>query len=813
MKIRARKLTAAQVRRKTDPKVLRCSSSAELEGLTHFIGQERAVKSIDFGLAVKSTGYNVFIVGPQGSGRTSYALKSVREKAARLPAPNDWIYVNNFDEPATPSAIDLPAGQAKKAEEDFDKLIEELKSVISGAFEKSSYEDAKAQEISSFQDQISKMMNHVREEAEKDGFLVKRTPQGFVNIPLKTVKNGKGKKEFKELQTDEFEALPRKEQKRLKSVSDALTSKTLEVLRQIREKERALKAKLSDMEAEICRTAIGPYLDEIREKYGQTKKFAQWIDSLERQIVANYALFIAAARDESGEVDFTPYRINVFVGNDPKGGAPAVWETNPTFYNIAGKMEYESRQGYYYTDFTRIVSGALHRANGGYLILDAEELLRNFMSYDLLKRVLRSGLLTVENLSDQYSVMPITTPRPEAIPIKTKVILVGSYYIYYLLREYDPDFPKFFKTVAEFDCEMPRTPENEWDMARFVKTTAEQDGCLPFNKKALAELIEWASRLADDQNKLSTQFNRLKEYVVESSAWALSEGAKSVDRRHVLRAIQEKRYRSSQTEEKIRAAFAEDIIRIDTDGAVVGQINGLAVVSFAEVSFGHPARITANTFMGQEGVINIEREILMAGPIHNKGLLTLSSYLGRVYAQDMPLTLSARLSFEQNYGGIDGDSASSTELYCLLSSLADVPIAQNIAVTGSVDQFGNIQPIGGVNEKIEGFFSYCLARGLTGSQGVLIPWQNERHLMLNHDVVEAIRRKQFHIWSVKTIDEGIELLTGRPAGKRRADGTYPEDSIHGRAMAKLKRWIEKSAALSRGQKGNAPSALSRERKQ
>lgn len=813
MKIKARKLTAAQVRRKTDPKVLRCSSSAELEELTHFIGQERAVKSIDFGLSVKSTGYNIFIVGPQGSGRTSYALKSVREKAAQMPAPCDWIYVNNFDEPPAPLAINLPAGQAKKAEEDFNKLIEELKSVISGVFEKSSYEDAKAQEISAFQEQISKMMGHVREEAEKDGFLVKRTPQGFVNIPLKAVKNGKGKKELKELQTDEFEALPRKEQKRLKNVSDMLTSKTLEVLRQIREKERALKAKLADMEAGICRTAIKPYMDEIREKYGQTEKFARWIDSLERQIVANHALFIAAARDENSDVDFTPYKINVFVSNDPNGGAPAVWETNPTFYNIAGKMEYESRQGYYYTDFTRIVSGALHRANGGYLLLDAGELLRNFMSYDLLKRVLRSGVLTVENLSDQYGVMPITTPRPEAIPIKTKVILVGSYDIYYLLREYDHDFPKFFKIVSEFDYEMPRTPENEWDMARFIKTAAEQEGCLPFNKKALAEMIDLSSRLASSQNKLSTQFNSLKEYVVESSAWAQSEGAKTVDRKHVLQAIQEKRCRSSQTEEKIRAAFAENIIRIDTDGAVVGQINGLAVVSFAEVFFGHPTRITANTFMGQEGIINIEREISMAGPIHNKGLLTLSSYLGRVYAQDMPLTLSARLSFEQNYGGIDGDSASSTELYCLLSSLANVPVAQNIAVTGSVDQFGNIQPIGGVNEKIEGFFSYCLEHGLTGSQGVMIPWQNEQHLMLNHEVVEAIRRKKFHIWSVKTIDEGIELLTGIPAGKRRSDGTYPDDSVHGRAMAKLKRWIEKSAALNRARKKKAPAAAPRRLKQ
>ncbi len=803
MKLKAHKLTASQVRRKTSPSTLNFASSSDLEELTHFIGQERAVQSIGFGLSVESSGYNIFVVGDQGSGRTSYALKSAREKAARMPSPDDWVYVCNFESPSTPLAIALPAGCAKEAESDFAKLIAELKSVISAAFEKSSYEEAKSQEIGAFQDVITKMMNTVREAAEKDGFHVKRTPQGFVNIPLKAVKTDDGKEEMKELETEEYEALPEKEQKRLKSVSDAITSKTIEILRQIREEERALKSRLGDMESDICRTAIKPYIDEIRSKYAKSEKFTNWIDSLERQIVDNYTMFIAS-RDDSGEADFSPYKINVLVTHDPKGGAPVVLETNPTYYNIAGKMEYESRQGYYYTDFTRIVGGALHRANGGFLVLDAEEVLRNFMTYDLLKRALRSGFLTVENLSDQFSVMPVAAPRPEAIPLKTKVILVGSHFIYYLLREYDPEFSKLFKLVAEFDYEMPRTPENELDLARFIKTCAVREGALPFSKNAMAALIEWSSRLADDQNKLSTGFNRLREYIIEASAWARQDGAKRVDVRHVLKAIQEKRYRSGMTEEKIRAAFAENVIRIDTEGSAVGQINGLAVVSFADVSFGHPSRITANTFMGQEGVINIERETSMAGPIHNKGLLTLSSYLGRVYAQEAPLTLSARLAFEQNYGGIDGDSASSTELYCLLSSLAEVPIAQNIAVTGSVDQFGNVQPIGGVNEKIEGFFSYCSQRGLTGEQGVMIPWQNEQHLMLSHDVVEAVRKKKFHIWSVKTVDEGIELLTGVPAGKRGASGNYPPDTIHGKVMAKLRSWIEISSALAQGKIDRGP---------
>lgn len=803
MGLKAIRLTAAQVRRKTDPRVLRCATTRDLKQLDSFIGQPRAEKAVDFGLSVPGAGYNVFIVGPRGSGRTSYALASVRERAARQKAPDDWIYVNNFDDPAAPLAISLPAGQARAAESAFANLVEELKNAIAAAFEKSSYEDAKSREIGAFQDEIARMMDAVRAEAEKENFLVKRTPQGFVNIPLKTVSADDGKEEKKELQTEEFDALPAEEQKHLKSVSDAITLKTLDALRQIREKERVLKDKISEMDAKICRKAIKPCIDRVREKFGTSAKMAAWIDAFENNVVNNFSGFLAAARDENAEFDFTPYRIGVLVSNDPAHGAPVVWETNPTYYNLAGKMEYESRQGYYFTDFTHITGGALHRANGGYLVLDAEELLRSFMSYDLVKRVLRTGCLPVENLSDQLSAMPAAAPRPEPVPINVKLVLIGGYDVYDLLKEHDGEFAKFFKTVAEFDTEMPRTPDNEREMARFIKTAAERENCLPFTKGALAELIEHAARMAGDQEQLSTQFNALREYVVEASVWARRAGAKSVDRAHVLEAIREKRFRTGMVEEKLRRDFAEGILRIDTEGAVVGQINGLAVAGFDGEPFGHPTRITANTFMGQEGVVNIERETSMAGPIHNKGLLTLVSYLGRVYAQEMPLSLSARVAFEQNYGGIDGDSASSTELYCLLSSLSGVPIKQNIAVTGSVDQFGNIQPIGGVNEKIEGFFAYCRERGLTGDQGVMIPYQNAKHLMLSHEVTEAVRRNKFHVWTVKDIDEGIELLTGAEAGTRGEDGTYPENSIHGRAMKKLKQWVEMSTELTR-EKNESP---------
>ena len=804
-------LTVAQVRRGTNLRSLHCKTSDDLEVLNDFIGQERAVRSINFGLNVENKGYGIFVVGENGSGRTSYALKSVTEKAAQMPAPNDWVYVNNFDRPSMPLAIAMPAGSAKTCADDCAKLMEDLKSAISHAFDNREFDDVKSQKLSDFQDVVAQELKQVEESAKEKGFLVKRTAQGFVNIPIGSEEENAlesdetaaadGNTELNEdaaleLAEEKFKNLSDEEKKRLKAISDEISIHTIEALRTIREKERLLKDELDKLGERICSEAIGPYIGAFRKKYEAVPKFASWVDSLARNIVVNRSMFVVNERPEENEVDFTSYKINPLVCNDPSKGAPVVREVNPSYYNISGKMEYESRQGYYYTDFTKIVAGALHRANGGYLIVNAEDLLRNPMSYDILKRVLRFGTLSVENLSDQMGALPVEAPRPENIPIDMKVVLIGSYDIYYALQEYDPEFSKFFKAVAEFDTDMPRTPHNEMLLARFLKTVAVRENLPAFTKKALAEIIEIAARLAGDQNKLSVQFNRLQEYVIEAASWAKVENAPIVDYKHVIKAINEKRYRSALMEEKIHESYATKVTRIDTKGTVVGQINGLAVVTFADVSFGHPIRITANTYMGQEGVVNIERETSLAGPIHNKGHFTLGSYIGRVYAQDTPLTLSARISFEQNYGGIEGDSASSAELYALLSSLSDIPIRQNIAVTGSVDQFGNVQPIGGVNEKIEGFFAACLQQGLDGTQGVLIPWQNQQHLMLNHQLVDAIKNKKFHVWTCESIDQGIELLTGVKAGKRKEDGTYPPESIHGRAMAKLHKWAEKSSNLS-----------------
>ena len=495
-------------------------------------------------------------------------------------------------------------------------------------------------------------------------------------------------------------------------------------------------------------------------------------------------MFVAAVKDENADIDFARYTVNVFVSNDPEKGAPVIWETNPTYYNLSGKVEYESRQGYLYTDFKKIVAGAFQKANGGYLVLDAEKVLLNFMSWEALKRVLRTGEANIENLGEQYGAVPVSSLRPQPIPIRLKVVMVGTPFLYALLQYYDPEFQKMFKIKADFDTDMERTAEGELKMAQFVARCLKRENGLPFEAGAVAEVIDWAARIADDQHRISTEFSKISDIIVESLAWAKAEGAPAVTDLHVRKAVEQKKYRSNLVQERISRAFEDGIIRIDTSGSVVGQINGLSVVDLMDYRFGHPSRITANVYMGQEGVVNIEREVKLTGPIHNKGLLILTSYLGRKYAQDMPLSMSARVTFEQVYGGIEGDSASSTELYCLLSALSGVPLKQEFAVTGSVDQFGNIQPIGGVNEKIEGFFEYCEHRGLTGGQGVIIPVQNVRHLMLEEKVLSAVREGRFSVYAVSSIDEGIELLTGVPAA-----------TIHRKAKSRLKKWMKEAAKL------------------
>ncbi len=795
-------LTIEQLRKKTEIDSLGISSTDDIAPLDEFLGQKRAVSSISFGLEVESKGYNIIVLGNPGSGRTTYALERLRTAAKKRTPPDDWVYVYNFQDPGQPLAINLPAGKGKAMGAAFDEMVEELKTAISKAFEKSQYEDAKAQLVKEFQEEVNQLMEEVKAWAGENGFSLKRTPQGFVNIPLTEDVSENGEKTKREIQQEEFEALDDEKQKDLQKKSEEVSQKTLETLRKIRDLEKGLKERIVKLETEICRNAIMPYLSDMKEKFGsggsggdgnsdengRSEVLGRWIDSLAEDIIENFGMFVAAVKDENAEIDFTRYTVNVFVCNDPEDGAPVIWETNPTYYNLSGKVEYESRQGYLYTDFRKIVPGAFQKANGGFLVLDAEKVLLNFMSWEALKRILRTGEATIENLGEQYGAVPVSSLRPQPIPINMKVVMVGTPFLHALLQYYDPEFQKMFKIKADFDTDMERTSETEKQMAQFIATCIKKEKALPFDASGIAETIEWSSRIADDQERISTEFNRITEIIVEASAWAKSENADIVRRNHVKKAVREKRFRSDLIQERIARAFQDGLIRIDTSGEVVGQINGLSVVDLMDYRFGHPSRITANVFMGQDGVVNIEREVKLTGPIHNKGLLILTSYIGRMYAQDMPLSLSAKLTFEQMYGGIDGDSASSTELYCLLSALSDTPLKQGIAVTGSVDQFGNIQPIGGVNEKIEGFFEYCEHKGFTGEQGVLIPVQNVRHLMLDDSVIKAVQDGKFFIRTVSTIDEGIEILTGVPAS-----------SIHRKVKSRLKKWSKKTEKLKKNQ--------------
>jgi len=814
--IKDRKLPVTKLRRTADIESLGFKTTKSLPRLEALIGQERAVHAVSFGLSVQSKGYNIFMVGEPGSGRTTYAMQELKRCAATMPAPDDWVYVYNFDDPGTPLAISLPAGKGKELSKDAENAVEDLKSVLSKAFDNNEFEDNKAQLVKSFQEEVNKHMEDLRKWAEEKQFAIKRTPQGFVNLPMTFAPPAKDAEEkvskadenipeaadetevkkaepvLREMQQEEFETLSEEEQERLQKASEAISQKTLETLRSIREREKDLKEKIKELEGQICRTAIGPTISELRAKYSPNKKLEAWFEDFTEDTVANFNAFLAVARDEAAEVDFTRYEVNSFVSNNPKEGAPVIRETNPIYYNLVGKVEYESRQGNLYTDFRRIAPGAIHKANGGFLILEAEELLRQFMSWDALKRVLRGRELFIENLGEQLGYIPVSSLRPEPIPIDMKVVVVGTPYLYYLLNIYDAEFQKIFKIKADFDTDMPRTKESEMQLAQFIAGFVEHEGKLKFTVSAVGEVIEWASRLVENQNKLSTQFNKIAEILVESTVWAKTEGKKQVGHVHVRKAIEEKIFRSNLLEDKVREAYSEGVIKIDTTGSVVGQINGLTVAQLVDHSFGSPVRITANVFMGEEGVVNMEREVKMTGPIHNKGLLILTSYLGRKYAQDFPLSMTARIGFEQTYGEVEGDSASSTELYCLLSALSGIPLKQSIAVTGSVDQFGNIQPIGGVNEKIEGFFSYCKVFGLTGEQGVMIPYQNEQHLMLSHEVIEAVKKSKFHIWSVNSIDEGIEILTGLKAGTPDSKGEYPADSIHSKVRICLEAWIERS---------------------
>lgn len=770
------------LRRTCDPAGLAFKTTEELKPLPGTIGQDRAEKALLFGLNIKVPGFNTYAAGPVGSGRTRTIMAHLEKIVAEGKTPNDWCYVYNFADPRRPKAIEMPSGRGTEFVKDMEELVSDAKRELPKVFESEEYEERHSDVVGDLEKHREEMIAETQEKAEKLGFAVRMTLGGLVTVPLV---------DGKPMESEQFEALPGKVQRDIRTKGEAIQGEIHQVMHKIRSMEKEARDRVSDLDKEVSLLAVGHLLDGLREKYADCKEIVNYLNGVQQDIVDNLdefkkeeggeqqqPAFLRGLQQQSRQAAFSRYAVNLFVSNAETKGAPVIIERNPNYYNLFGRVEYESVLGGMTTDFRNIKAGAIQRANGGYLIIEAFDALISPLVWDTLKRMLKSRQAPIENIGQQLMLFPAVTLEPEPLPLDVKVVMLGNRMIHNLLFQADEDFRRLFKVKADFTVEMDRTDEHVNDYAAFVARKCAEEGLMHFDASGVAKVVEYGSWLSEDQQKLSTMFMRVGDLVSEASFWAGQNGNSHVRAGDVQRAIAERRYRSNMIEDKIQEMIERSVLMIDTQGATVGQLNGLAVADIGDYSFGHPSRITARTSLGRGGVINIEREVKMSGPIHSKGVLILNGYLAGKYGTDKPLAVAGTITFEQTYDEVEGDSASSTELYALLSSLADVPIKQQIAVTGSVNQLGHVQPIGGVNRKIEGFFDVCNAKGLTGEQGCMIPKANLENLMLREDVVEAVREGKFHVWSVDTIEEGIEILTGVPAGERQADGTFPKGTIN-----------------------------------
>jgi lon-related putative ATP-dependent protease len=761
-------------------------TTASLPGDIVVIGQERAVQAIDLGVGIASFGFNIFALGFAGTGRTTTLRTFLDRVAADQPVPNDWIYVYNFADPNRPNAIALPPGTAIQIRHDMQELVNDLLREIPRAFESEDYEKQKESIIREMQEQRNDSFVQLEHRVNERGFTLLKTAMGLGIAP---VLNGQV------LTPEAYQQLDEGTRKEIEGRQQLLQSEMAETMRSIRDLEKQTKRQLYDFDREIADFAVSHLIEDLKSKYGHLEELPEYLAAVQADIVDNVEGFkgqeeagdglASAMRAGQREALLKRYAVNVIVDNSKQQGAPVIFQPNPTYGNLIGRIEHRAEFGAMVTDFTMIKAGCLHRANGGYLVAEMRGLLANPLAWEALKRSIKNCYIRTEGAGAQLQIVSTVTLEPEPIPLDVKVLLIGDPLTYYLLHEYDEDFRKLFKVKADFGARFDRTPETCQHYAQFVAARCHEEGLLPFDRQAVGRVVEFGSRLADHQKKLSTRFGEIADLVREASYWAKRRGGKQTTAEDVQEAIDQRIYRSNRAEEQIQELIDEGTVRVDVEGTVVGQVNGLSVLALGDYAFGKPSRITARTYTGRSGVVSLDREAKLSGRIYDKGLLTLTGYLGGKYARGTPLSLSASISFEQLYEEIEGDSASSTELYALLSSLSGLPIKQGIAVTGSVDQQGNIQPIGGVNEKTEGFFETCRQRGLTGEQGVMIPVQNVVNLMLRADVRQAVAEGQFHIYPVHTVDEGIEILTGIPAGALQEDGTYPENSVHGHVLARL----------------------------
>jgi len=784
-------LSADKLRRECASNLMRCETTQGLMPLQEIIGQERAVRALKFGLGIKDRGFNIYVAGFPGTGRTT-AVKNFLEEVARTrPAPSDWCYVNNFRNQYEPKAMKLPAGKGRHLRDEMATFVGEAQRILPKAFESEDYGTRRASTIRDVEEERQKLIGQLTKQAQEQGFILQASPVGWLMIPV--IKG-------KPVSDQEFIALDPKTHDAIEKKRKQLTDQFTSAMSQLRELEGKADEALKKLNREVALFAIGHMVTDLKEEYKDFPDVITFIDDVQSDILNNLSHFIKES-EESPQIPFparwmkeTPFKkheVNVIVDNSNVSGAPVVTEFNPTYQNLFGRVEKEAQFGALVTDYTMIRGGSLHKANGGYLILPIEELLRNPFSYDGLKRALKNEHIVIEEAEERLGFIATKSLKPEPIPLNVKVILIGDPYLYQQLYSLDMEFNQLFKVKADFDTIMDRTEENIQQYAAFVCTLCQKESLKHLDGSGLAKLIEHSSRLAEDQQKLSTRFAEVADTIREANFYATQENSEFVTGIHVKKAIEEKVYRSKLIQEKIQEMIKRGILLIDTEAANVGQVNGLSVIDLGDFEFGSPSRVTVSVGLGREGVIDIEREAKTGGPIHTKGVLILGGYLNEKYAQDKPLGLSARLVFEQNYEGVEGDSASSTELYAILSALSQLPIKQNLAVTGSVNQKGEVQAIGGVNEKIEGFFEICKAKGFTGKQGVMIPESNVQNLMLKEEIVEAAKEGKFRIYPIKTIDEGIEVLTGVKAGERQKDGTFEEGTVNYRVDKRLRQMAEK----------------------
>lgn len=800
---KAQELAAGQLVRHCDPQSLGVEDTSGVEGDGLPFGQPRALAALEFGLEIGGDGFNVFVMGATGTGRNSITRVVLEEAARKQPTPPDWCYIHNFDDPRRPRALSLPPGRGSALRRDVEELIKSLDQAIVSVFEGEEYQERRDQVLKVYHEARHKELQEFEQEAEAAGFTVGRGPAGLIVAPTK---------EGEVITPQEYAALPEEEREALEKKREELQEKLVDILRRGQRSEKEARDAVRQLDREMVQFACAHLVEELIESYQELPEVVAHLQAIMNDLVENVAHFrdgeeramplpmpLGVMMQERSPYD--RYRINLLVEHSEAAGAPVVQEANPTLHNLTGEVEYQTQMGALVTDFSMIKPGALHKANGGFLVMDALTVLRRPYAWDALTRCLKNEEIRIESLGDQFRLVSTVSLEPEPIPLQVRVVLIGTPLLYYLLYQYDEDFQKLFKVKADFGSDTERNAESEKLYLAFVAMTCRDKGLPAFTAGAVARVIEYGSRVAEDQGKLTARLMEITELLQEAAYWARKRGGERVEAEDVAQAIDQRIWRSNRVEERVLELIRKDVIKVATEGTAVGQVNGIALIPLGDYTIGRPTRITARTFLGRAGVVNIEREVKMSGPIHDKGVLIISGYLGQKYAQERPLSCAATLAFEQSYEEMEGDSASAAELFALLSGLGELPLRQDVAVTGSVNQHGVIQPVGGVTRKVEGFYEACKAKGLTGTQGVLLPASNREHLMLCRELVEAVEAGQFHVWTMESLDEGLELLTGLPAGEADESGQYPEGTVHGAVQRRLAKMAEALKAFAVPEEG------------